>query len=62
MSESKHTINRRDAIKGLAAIPVLGAFLLGADAKSDHDDEIKQEILDELNIEPAHGPRWTSTR
>ncbi|MBI5916579.1 MAG: Gfo/Idh/MocA family oxidoreductase, partial [Bacteroidetes bacterium] len=53
MSESKYNINRRDAIKGLAAIPVLGAFLLGADAKSDHDDEIKQEILDELNIEPA---------
>ncbi|MCF8244714.1 MAG: Gfo/Idh/MocA family oxidoreductase [Saprospiraceae bacterium] len=53
MSKSKYNINRREAIKGLAAIPVLGAFLLGADAKSDHDDEIKQEILDELNIEPA---------
>jgi predicted dehydrogenase len=50
---SQNKMNRRDAIKGLAAVPVLGAFLLGADAKSDHDEEMKQKILDELNVEPA---------
>ncbi len=53
MEENKYNISRRDALKGLATIPVLGAFFIGADAKSDYDNEIKEEILKELNIEPS---------
>jgi predicted dehydrogenase len=53
MEENSHKINRRDVIKGLAAIPVLGGFFLAAASKSSYDNEIRNEILNELKIEPA---------
>ena len=40
MNQDKNKINRRDAILGLATIPVAGAFLLSASAKSRHDEAI----------------------
>ena len=56
MNQDKNKINRRDAILGLATIPVAGAFLLGASAKSRHDEAIKNDILKELNVEAAAPP------
>ena len=49
-------INRRDLVKGLAALPVLGAFFLGASAKKNYDDGTKERILSELNVEAAPPP------
>lgn len=53
-------IDRRDVIKGLAAIPVIGAFWLSAAAKQGYDKKIRDSILKELNVEaaspPASGP------
>ena len=50
-------ISRRDIIKGLAAIPVLGGFAIGASYKRSHDRELKEDILKELNIETASPPQ-----
>ncbi len=49
-------INRRDIIRGLAALPVLGAFFLGSAAKKSYDEDIKEGILRELNVEAAPPP------
>lgn len=56
MEENKNKMSRRDALLGLATVPVVGAFFLGATAKSKHDEEIKESILKELNVEAAAPP------
>ncbi|MEO1263539.1 MAG: Gfo/Idh/MocA family oxidoreductase [Bacteroidota bacterium] len=56
MNQDKNKINRRDAMLGLATIPIAGAFLLSASAKSRHDEAIKNDILKELNVEAAAPP------
>ena len=56
MEEKKNKMNRRDAILGLATIPVVGAFFLGASVKSSRDGEIKESILKELNVEAVAPP------
>jgi len=60
MKEDKGGLTRRDIIKGLAALPVLGGFAIGASSKRSHDRELKESILKELNIEatapPSSGP------
>lgn len=58
--KSNSGINRRDMIKGLAALPVLGGFAAGAIYKRSEDKGLKEEILNELNIKaqapPPTGP------
>ena len=54
--QQNHKINRRDVIMSLATIPVVGAFLMSASAKSRHDATIKNDILRELNVEPSVPP------
>jgi predicted dehydrogenase len=49
-------IDRRDLIKGLAALPVLGAFFWGAAAKKKYDDSIRTSILRELDVKAAPPP------
>lgn len=56
MDQDKNKINRRDALLGLAALPAVGAFIIGASAKSSHDENIKESILKELNVEAAAPP------
>jgi predicted dehydrogenase len=53
---NKREINRRDILKGLAAVPVLGAFFIGSSSKSDHDATIRKKILEELNIKAQSPP------
>ncbi len=66
MADKKQTktagpkLNRRDALKGFATVPVAGAFLVGATAKLGQEraarDEAfarKQIILDELDVTAA---------
>ncbi|MEZ4776184.1 MAG: Gfo/Idh/MocA family oxidoreductase [Bacteroidia bacterium] len=53
---SSSGIGRRDLIKGLAALPVLGFFGLGAWAKNSSDKSLKNNILNELNIQAAPPP------
>ncbi|MGD1889795.1 MAG: twin-arginine translocation signal domain-containing protein [Cyclobacteriaceae bacterium] len=33
-------ITRRDILKGLATVPVLGGFVIGASAKQSYDKEV----------------------
>ncbi len=47
---------RRDLLKGLVGLPVLGLFGYGAWQKSDYDAEKQAQILKELNIEPKVPP------
>ena len=54
--EDKNNINRRDALKGLVALPVIGAFYIGASSKRSHDKQIKNSILEELNVDAAPPP------
>jgi predicted dehydrogenase len=49
-------IKRRDVVKSLASIPVLGLFAAGALAKYGHDQGIKKSILDELDVKAAAPP------
>lgn len=51
-----NTFNRRNLLKGLATIPVLGAFWGVANAKKSHDSAIREAILKELNIDAAAPP------
>lgn len=57
---SGNSIGRRDLLKGLAAIPVLGALGISAFAKRSSDEKLRDNILEELNVEaaapPASGP------
>ncbi len=56
MEQKKDKINRRDALLGLATIPVVGAFFLSTSAKSRHDESLKQNILKELNVDAVTPP------
>ena len=49
-------IKRRDLVKGLASLPVLGLFSIGAVAKYSKDQSIKRSILDELGINAGTPP------
>ena len=55
-SENKESGNinfsqkRRNLIKGLASLPVLGAFAYGLSSKKNYEDSLKQNISNELNI------------
>ena len=44
---------RRDLLKGLAAVPVLGAFAFSTIKKVNYDEEQRENILKELDIEAA---------
>jgi predicted dehydrogenase len=48
--ENKISHKRRDLIKALAAIPVLGAFAFGISRKFGFDEAQRKNILDDLNI------------
>ncbi len=54
--QGKKTLNRRDIVKSLAAVPVLGAALLGAARKSKVDGNVKTSILEELDVKAAPPP------
>jgi len=56
MSENNKGISRRDLMKGLAGVPVLGALGIAAFAKHSTDEKQKSKILDELNIEASRPP------
>ena len=47
----KSTISRRDIIKGLATIPVLGAFFYGWYKKRKLDTFLKDAIQEELTLD-----------
>ena len=54
--KNKKGLSRRDVIKGLATVPVLGAFSFSSIKKKNYDDELKESILKELDIEAARPP------
>ncbi len=56
MSKEKNKMNRRDALLGLATIPVAGAFFLSASAKKRQDEAVRNQILSELNVKAASPP------
>lgn len=49
-------VGRRDLLKGLIGLPVLGLLGTGAWMKGQHDEEKNQQILNELNINPQTPP------
>ena len=49
-------IARRDILKGLAGVPVLGALWAGGAAKYSEDQHLKETILSELNIDAVPPP------
>lgn len=49
-------LKRRDMVKGLASLPVLGVFALGAVTKYNKDKSLKESILAELDINAASPP------
>jgi predicted dehydrogenase len=55
-SNSSKGIKRRDMVKGLASLPVLGMFTLGAAAKYSYDQDIKKSILKELDVKAGIPP------
>ncbi len=50
ISDSNKGISRRDIVKGLATVPVLGAFAYGFYRKRKHDRQIKNSILGDLKL------------
>jgi len=52
-SENKK-IKRRDVIKGLATIPVLGAFVYGWYKKQNFDRLLKQAIQEDINLDAVN--------
>jgi predicted dehydrogenase len=55
-NQDKKGIKRRDILKGLAALPVLGTFFLSAGLKRGMDMRTRESILEELNIKAAAPP------
>ncbi len=53
-------MNRRDLIKGLAAVPVLGAFAFAWYKKRNYDQYLKSNILDEIKLK-ASAPELPKT-
>jgi len=49
-------ISRRDILKGIAGVPVLGGLLIGAASKYGSDQKLKQEILSTLDINASPPP------
>jgi predicted dehydrogenase len=61
-TKESNGVNRRDALKGLATIPVLGALAYSVVQKVRKDHRRKHDILSELGLEnqgPAVQPRTT---
>ncbi|MDW7693055.1 Gfo/Idh/MocA family oxidoreductase [Flammeovirgaceae bacterium SG7u.111] len=59
MAENKDNgngIGRRDLIKGLATVPVLGALWYGSLQKKAYDAGIRESILDELKVKMVEPP------
>jgi predicted dehydrogenase len=56
MSSGDNKIDRRDVLKGLATLPVLGILGASVIAKKNHAEKQKAIILNELNIEAALPP------
>ncbi len=54
--QDEKMLRRRELLKGLAALPVLGTFIFGAGLKRYQDQRIRDSILDELNIKAASPP------
>lgn len=58
--QDKHGFSRRDLLKGLVGIPVVGSLFAAAAARYSSDQEVRETILSELNINavapPASGP------
>jgi predicted dehydrogenase len=54
--QAKKGFKRRDILKGLAALPVLGTFFLSAGVKRHQDQSARRRILEELNIKAAAPP------
>ena len=48
--ESKAGISRRDIVKGMATVPVLGAFAYAFYRKRKYDRQLKNSILENINI------------
>lgn len=55
-NKNNNEFNRRDLLKGLATVPVLGAFWATANTKKNNDKAIKDQIFKELNIEAVKPP------
>lgn len=55
-NSEKKGIGRRDLIKGLAAVPVLGALAFSTSKKNAYDQNLKNSILRELNIDASTPP------
>ena len=49
-------LGRRDLLKSLAVLPILGGFFISAAAKYSHDSDIRGSILEELNVKAATPP------
>ncbi len=47
---------RRDLLKGLVGLPIIGGFFISAAAKHSYDNEIRESILSELNVKAATPP------
>ena len=54
--DSSGKLGRRDLLKSLAGVPILGGLFISAAAKYSHDQEIRENILKELNVEAATPP------
>ena len=52
MSENKKELKRRDFIRGLASLPVLGGFIAAALSKQWHDKSSQKKIFSDLDIDP----------
>lgn len=50
--ERMNKINRRDALKGLATLPVLGAFAYGFWKKKKYDDTLKKNLKEAVSLSP----------
>ncbi len=54
INSKKRKIGRREVIKSLATIPVLGAFAYGWFKKRKYDTFLKNSILDEINLDAVN--------
>ena len=48
---NESSISRRDILKGLATVPVLGAFFYGWYKKRKLDNMLRQSIQDEVTLD-----------
>jgi len=53
-SHNEHKIGRRDLLKGLATVPVLGAFAWGWYKKKKLDRYLKKAIQEEINLDAVN--------